>query len=260
MDKYLIANYHTHTTRCKHARGTEREYIEAAIHAGIQTLGFSDHVPCPFRDGHVSGIRMDMTETKDYVKEIRTLAKEYEGQIEILVGFEAEYLPEYFEEQIALFDEIGIDYMIMGQHFLKSEQHGPYTGMPTTDEEFLIAYVDRVIEGMKTGRFMYLAHPDLIHYVGDDAVYTREISRMCRAFKEMHIPLEINLLGLLENKHYPRERFWEIASEVGNEAIFGIDAHWVEQIGEMSCYEKGVALVEKYGLKLLRTAPKLRPF
>jgi histidinol-phosphatase (PHP family) len=24
----ILANYHTHTTRCKHAVGTEREYIE----------------------------------------------------------------------------------------------------------------------------------------------------------------------------------------------------------------------------------------
>ena len=39
------ANYHTHTTRCKHANGTEREYIEKAIEAGYQVLGFSDHSP-----------------------------------------------------------------------------------------------------------------------------------------------------------------------------------------------------------------------
>lgn len=251
MKEYLIANYHSHTTRCKHARGTEREYIEAAIKAGIQIMGFSDHVPCPFKDGFVSGIRMDMEQAEEYVTTIRQLAKEYEDRIEILVGFETEYMPEYFEEQMVLFDKIRIDYMIMGQHFLQSEQKGPYTGMPTEDEEFLIAYVDRVIEGMKTGRFMYLAHPDLINYQGEDAIFEREMIRMCESLKEMHIPLEINLLGLLEGKHYPRERFWEIVGKVGNEVVFGIDAHWVEQIGEMSCYQKGIELVERYGLKLI---------
>lgn len=251
MNEYLIANYHTHTTRCKHARGTEREYIEAAIRAGIQILGFSDHVPCPFKDGFVSGIRMDMEQAEEYVSAIRSLQKEYEGQIRLLVGFEAEYMPEYFEEQMALFDRIGIDYMIMGQHFLQSEQKGPYTGTPTEDEEFMIAYVDRVIEGMKTGRFMYLAHPDLIHYKGEDALYEREMVRMCRALKDMNIPLEINLLGLLGGKHYPRERFWEIAGKAGNEVILGIDAHWTEQIGEMSSYQKGLELVARHGLRLL---------
>ncbi len=27
----MIANYHTHTARCKHAEGEDREYVEAAI-------------------------------------------------------------------------------------------------------------------------------------------------------------------------------------------------------------------------------------
>ena len=50
MKPYLTANYHTHTYRCQHAGGTEREYIEKAIEVGIKKLGFSDHVPCPFKD------------------------------------------------------------------------------------------------------------------------------------------------------------------------------------------------------------------
>ena len=27
----MIANYHTHTARCGHAHGAEREYVETAI-------------------------------------------------------------------------------------------------------------------------------------------------------------------------------------------------------------------------------------
>lgn len=251
MEKYLVANYHTHTARCKHASGTEEEYVEAAIKAGIKVLGFADHIPCPFEDGFVSGIRMDMDEAADYVRDIRRLQKKYEDRIRLYVGFEAEYMPQYYEKQLAVCQELGIDYMIMGQHFLDSEQNGPYTGMPNRTEDFLIAYVDRVLEGMRTGSFLYLAHPDLVRYEGEDSVYEREMTRLCAALKEMEIPLEINLLGLLEGKHYPRELFWEIAGRVGNEVIFGIDAHWAAQIGEMSCYQKGLALVEKYNLHLI---------
>ena len=112
-------------------------------------------------------------------------------------------------------------------------------------------YVDRVTEGMKTGRFSYLAHPDLIHYIGYNNIYECEMTRMCQNLKEMHIPLETNLLGLLEEKHYPREAFWEIAGTVGNDVILGIDAHWVEQIGDRSCYEKALQLVDRYHLKLI---------
>ena len=41
----MTENYHTHTYRCGHAVGTERDYVEAALKAGIRTLGFSDHTP-----------------------------------------------------------------------------------------------------------------------------------------------------------------------------------------------------------------------
>ncbi len=248
---YLTANYHSHTTRCKHARGSEREYIEAAIAAGLNTLGFSDHVPCPFKDGFVSGIRMPMEQAEEYVTTLRALQQEYADRIRILIGFEAEYMPDYFDEQIALFDKLGIDYMIMGQHFLTSEVVGPYTGTRTESEAFLISYVDRVIAGMQTGRFAYLAHPDLIHYIGSLDIYEQQMRRLCIALKELSIPLEINLLGILEERHYPRDFFWSIAGSVGNDVILGIDAHWPELIGNRSAYHDALALVERHGLHLI---------
>ena len=45
----MFANYHTHTTRCRHAAGTDREYVEAAIKSGLTILGFADHTPLPDR-------------------------------------------------------------------------------------------------------------------------------------------------------------------------------------------------------------------
>lgn len=61
----IKANFHTHTSRCKHASGEDREYIEAAIKAGFQILGFSDHSPYPFGE-YQSPIRMEMSELENY--------------------------------------------------------------------------------------------------------------------------------------------------------------------------------------------------
>ena len=44
----MTANYHTHTWRCLHASGTERQYVERAIEGGLAVLGFSDHAPMPY--------------------------------------------------------------------------------------------------------------------------------------------------------------------------------------------------------------------
>ncbi|MBR1458649.1 MAG: histidinol phosphate phosphatase, partial [Oscillospiraceae bacterium] len=54
----MLANYHTHTSRCKHASGEDRQYVENAIRNGMQVLGFSDHCPWVYPDGFVSGTRM----------------------------------------------------------------------------------------------------------------------------------------------------------------------------------------------------------
>jgi histidinol-phosphatase (PHP family) len=251
MNEFIKYNYHAHTWRCQHAYGTEREYIEAAIEMGIKRFGFSDHIPSPAREGYVSRIRMRMDQAMEYRDCIRALQKEYADRIEILVGFEAEYVPKYFKEQMRMFDNLGFDYLIMGQHFIEPEEDGVYTGSPTEDESRMKLYVDSVIEGIRTGRFLYIAHPDIMNYRGLGSVYEWEMSRLCEVAKEEQVPLEINLLGIQENKIYPRERFWKIAAETGNDVVLGLDAHCVEQVQMTDAYRRGVELADKYGLHLI---------
>lgn len=248
MEDFIKENYHTHTWRCQHAKGTEREYVEAAIESGIQVLGFADHVACPFKDGYVSGIRMTMKQVPGYVETLKKLGEEYKDQIKILVGFETEYIPEFYEEQMQMMKDFDCDYMIMGQHFLAPEHHSPYCGRETKDEDILKTYVDLVLEGAATGSFRYIAHPDLIHYVGAQNIYEAEMTRLCEGLKKIHVPVEINVLGLATNRHYPDERFWKIVGEVGNEVMIGMDAHEVGQLVNKKGYQDAKALAERYHL------------
>lgn len=250
MDDFLKENYHTHTTRCQHAFGTEREYIEAAIDMEIKVLGFSDHIPCPYHTDFVSGIRMRMEEAREYADVVRTLGKEYKNDIKILLGFEAEYIPEFYEEQRKMMYDLNCDYVILGQHFLQSEEYGPYTGTPTNDPERLKEYVDTVLEGMRTGTYLYLAHPDLVNFTGLDSVYEYEMRRLCTVLKDLEMPLEINALGMATHRHYPCERFWKIAGEVGNDVVIGLDAHAPKQLKDYDAYEACMQLVRSCGLHL----------
>ena len=79
----MIANYHTHTWRCMHASGTEREYVEKAIEGGLQILGFSDHTPMPYAGDYVSTVKMKLAQLEDYVNTILGLKAEYRKDIEI---------------------------------------------------------------------------------------------------------------------------------------------------------------------------------
>ncbi len=95
----MLANYHTHTSRCKHAWGEDREYVEKAICNGMKVLGFSDHCPWVYPDDYESRTRMNASELDNYFDSLISLRDEYKKDITIYIGFESEYIPELMEEQ-----------------------------------------------------------------------------------------------------------------------------------------------------------------
>ena len=105
---------------------------------------------------------------------------------------------------------------------------------------------------------MHLRHPDLVCFTGDDAIYHREIKRLCTAAKELNIPLEINLLGIRYNRHYPGERFWKIAGEVGSPITIGVDAHASKDFLNKDALTTAFMLIEKHNLNYIGM-PKLKP-
>jgi len=221
----MLANYHTHTTRCKHAVGTEREYIEAAIRQGYKILGFSDHTPQPYPEDFHSSIRMKMSELENYTSTLLKLREEYKSQIEILIGYEVEYTEKYFEPLLQELRKYPLDYIIQGQHFIPDEVFGFYAGSPTTSEDRLSAYVDMTIEGMRTGLFTYLAHPDLIDFRGRDDVYIEHMTRLVDEAVKLSIPLEVNVYGFTDGRNYPKDLFFDLATSRGADFVIGLDAH-----------------------------------
>ncbi len=257
----MIANYHTHTPRCNHAWGQEAEYVEKALEAGLQILGFSDHSPQCFPGTYYSHFRMRPEQLEDYVHAVLAVRKAYEGRIRIPLGLELEYYPDLLPRLLPVLKDQPMDYLILGQHCLGNEIDDHYSGRPTADRQHLARYCDQTIEAMQTGLFTYFAHPDLLNYVGgDDAFYRSQVRRLCQEAKACGIPLEINLLGMLEGKHYPNDRFWEVAAEEGCQVILGRDAHEPQQLLEAEFEQRGLALVKTYGLHLLHTVPLRKPW
>ena len=249
----MIANYHTHTPRCYHAVGTEEEYVRCGLQAGLQTLGFSDHAPYPFPNGYYSTFRMYPDELKDYVAAVEAVRKRYAGQIEIPLGVEAEYYPKYFRDMVAMMRDHGISYMLLGQHMLYDEMEGISTAPATADVSLLRQYCNQTIDAIYTGLFSYFAHPDIMNFVGDPAVYRQEMTRLCRAAKACDLPLEINLLGLHLQRQYPNVEFWKIAAEEGCQVVLGVDAHKPEALLDPVPEQKARQLAADCGLTVLDT-------
>ncbi len=247
----LFANYHTHTARCRHAAGEDREYVEHAIQAGIKVLGFADHNPWIYDTDYVSKSRMLPSQLDEYFSSLLALKQEYARDITIYIGFESEYLPEKMASLDELLKDYPVEYMILGEHFIECEPYGTYTGFPSNDEAMFQRYIDLCIEGMESGRYKYLAHPDLFNFTGDAAVFDAQYRRLCKYLKSKNIPVEINLLGVVEGRHYTSKRFLKIAQEVGNSAIIGIDAHTPDRMSNLSMHEQCEQLAEAFGLSLV---------
>ena len=254
----MLANYHTHTYRCHHAFGSEREYIDNAVARGRELLGFSDHSPYILGGDYYSNYRMHPDETAGYFDTLRSLKLEYANKIELKIGFEAEYYPAHFSDTIDFLRHFKPDYLILGQHFLKNEYDGVYSGSPTDDESILRLYVDQTLKGLETGLFSCFAHPDLLNYTGDISIYNEHIGRLCRRARELGVALEINLLGLADHRAYPRRDFWRIAAENGCDVVLGCDAHEPDAVANPDVLAKAYEYVRGLGVKLIHRL-ELRP-
>ena len=257
----MRCNYHTHSFRCHHAQGEDEDYILRAIDAGISELGFSDHTPYPMGD-YCSKFRMPLEDAKGYFDSLTALREKYRDQIKIYIGLEAEYYPRWFDGLLRFLEDYPCDYLIQGQHFLGNEidPKERYVSKPCEEESELERYVMQTCEGMRTGVFSYLAHPDIFNYAGDDTVYRKHMVKLCETAKELDMPLEINALGIRDGRSYPIARFWKLAGECGCKAIFGCDAHQPEVVWDAASYEAGKKLAGDNGVELLEQVKLHSPF
>ena len=159
---------------------------------------------------------------------------------------------------MSLIGQYDYDYLIMGQHYIGNED-GSYNPTPTEDAEKLGQYVDQVLEGLSTGKFTYLAHPDLLNYIPDDDIYRMHMTRLARGYLELDIPLEINCLGIEQGRNYPCDRFWSIAAATGNTAVIGCDAHHLYQVADPVITAEAEEFARRHGITPLDTVKIRNP-
>lgn len=248
----MVCNLHSHTVRCNHASGSEEDYIREAIRGGLTVFGFSDHTPMPFPEGYYSTFRMRPGQQEDYVKTLLGLREKYRGKIDIRIGYEAEYYPKYFNSLLAMLHRFPVDFIIQGQHMLENEYPDvKYCGITTDDPEYLHAFVSQSCEGMETGAFTYLAHPDLLDFSGSSVIFEEEYGRLIDCAVRHGIPLEINLLGIRGRRKYPHDEFFRLAGEMGAKIVIGCDAHTAADVCDKASYRKAIRMVERYHLNYI---------
>lgn len=277
-------NYHSHTYRCGHAAEVpDNVYLNTAIENGFDKYGITDHVPVHPIFYSDDTVRMHDIEKEEYLESMRSLKQQYSTFLDLYYGFEAEY-DEIIEEYLCELRDKS-DYMIMGQHYVLNKNIRSTPMYP-------FEYARKVCQGIKSGIFDIVAHPDIFMQYRTSMITPEEkamfernallaAEMICTTAKEYGVPLELNLgatypfklkrydseqttgyekeiaeflsKSLEEEARYPTKLFWEVAMEHENDVVVGIDAHYPDEIAQR---EEKLEVIGKYiDLSKLRFLP-----
>ncbi|PHS42271.1 MAG: histidinol phosphate phosphatase [Sulfurovum sp.] len=232
MNKTTRIDLHNHTTRCNHAEGTVNEYIQRAIELGIDIYGFSEHAPMDFDPDY----RLTFEEMAAYTNDVLTAKEQYKNDINILLGYEVDYLPGHMDERVLKAD---VDYLIGSVHFIdKWSFDNPefIAGWKNKDiDEIWKAYFETTEAMAKSGKFDIVGHLDLIKvFKFMPKQDTRILAKNAlQAIKRSNMVLEVNTAGLRKPvaELYPSRALLEEAYTLDIPITFSSDAHAVDQIG-----------------------------
>jgi len=250
-----VPDYHMHTPRCNHAKGTIVEYAQAAIDAGLKEIGMSDHSPMP--NGFDKAWRMDESELDSILEELEAAQKQFKGILSIKAALEVDFYPgaESYIEFLSRYYHW--DYLMGSVHFIGEwgfDNPDEKTKFEHCDlEQTYCDYFKLVGQSAACGLFDSLGHPDLVKKFGfrapegSEKVKQAELD-MLKAVKQADVALEISSAGLRKpvREIYPHARIVEQASKLNIPFAYGSDAHSPAEVGHgmQDC----LALLHQFGI------------
>lgn len=222
--------FHIHTWRCGHAQMVSEEaYIRRAILRGGKTITFCDHAPFP---GDPFGGRMQIEQLPEYVQTLKRLKQKYKRWIQVNIGLEIEYFPEYADYYRKLHESGDFDLLVLGQHFYQAAP-GLYSFSLEPERakaDYARQCAAALVEGMATGYFRVVAHPDRIFMYEKE--FGREMERIAQrvitAAQMFDVALEKNLSTMTRTHQY-FPRFWHMVPR-DVKTIQGLDAHQLKHL------------------------------
>ncbi len=228
----MIIDIHNHTTRCNHAEGTIDAYIQKAITLGIEIYGFTEHAPMDFDEKY----RPSFLDMEAYQQDILNAKERYADQIEILLGYEVDWLVGHMDNRVLQAD---VDLLIGSVHFIDKwgfDNPEFLSGWQNRDiDEIWQAYFEAIEAMAKSGYFDIAGHLDLIKVF--KYLPKKDIRLLAKpalnAIKKANMVLEINTAGLRKPiaELYPALPLLQEAYALDIPITFGADAHRPSDVG-----------------------------
>ena len=106
-------NYHTHCNYCD-GSAPLRDYVLEAIKHNFKSIGFTSHSPIT----EDNGFSINHADVPKYCEDVNALKCEFEGQIEILLSFEFEYIPNITRPMKEVAERYNFDYILGSVHLV----------------------------------------------------------------------------------------------------------------------------------------------
>ncbi|KAH3915600.1 histidinol-phosphatase [Parastagonospora nodorum] len=265
-------SHHSHSGQfCGHAKDTLEEVVQAAIAKGFHSFALTEHIPRPYEDFYPEEINSHTEESlvklfDDFYAEAQRLRVVYAGKIQILIGFESEYIrPSTLQIVQGLLDKYTFDFFMGSLHHTHTipidfdramyEQARAKAG--GTDEKLFEDYFDSQYEMLRALQPPVIGHFDLIRLLSDhrDADFKNmnrvwdKVRRNLDFVASYGGRLELNSSGLRKGlaEPYPCLPICQMFLQMGGSFVMSDDSHGIEQIG--TNYSRLLAFIQKAGIK-----------
>jgi histidinol-phosphatase (PHP family) len=248
-----VPDYHVHS-RFSDGRDDPETCVARALELGLPELGFADHLS-PRRLGEDAYFGRAADWLDDYVETVRRVAARH-PELPVLLGVEAEFLPEAAGETLATLAAYPFDYALCAVHYVDGfgfdeadKRDAP--GWRDADRVYR-GYYETLTAAVRSGAFDAVAHFDLPKLWGQrpSADLTGLEDELLGAVAAAGMAIEINTSG--RDRHpvgeaYPAPAILRRAREAGIPVIFGSDAHRAAEVA--SSFPAALALARRAGYK-----------
>jgi histidinol-phosphatase (PHP family) len=255
-----LTSLHTHTLFCDGKDDVEA-LCAVAWEKGFASIGISAHAPIE-KAGFSSGWHLPKARLAEYLDEVRSAKKRWEGKIAVYLGLEVDFIPGVMGPGDREYREMGLDYIIGSVHYLLppgETSFGPEEGF-TVDcplEEFetglrryfegdgeamMAAYWDAVAEMVRAGGFDILGHLDLVKknnrgnkwFSPAGRLYRGKLEALAGPIAASGAVVEVNTGGLNRGstaETYPSTGILSLLHEKGVPALITGDVHEKGHLG-----------------------------
>jgi histidinol-phosphatase (PHP family) len=211
-------SFHTHSFYCD-GKAPMNDFCAKAVEVGLSHLGFSSHAPVPFSNEWSISFEKLLAYKNEFIR----LKQEYQGKLELYLGFEADFV---YNESIRFLEWrrlLEADFMVGSVHLVKepgmhdkwfidgpSEQY--HEGLKRVFEgdvkRAVKAYYSQIREMIATEHFDVVGHLDKVkmnnqntYFTTDESWYLDEVEQTLLSIKKANRIVEINSRGIYKGKY-----------------------------------------------------------